>query len=98
MERQMIRNVKLSAVIFATALLGGVALVPSIASAQAIKHMPKPVHVRPVRMAPSARKEVEGTKADRKTDRAEANMMRHHEVEGSKADIAEDKAEAKLKK
>jgi hypothetical protein len=110
----MIRTIKLSTAIFATALLGGVALVPAIASAHT-ERTTKAEPARPVRMAATATKEVEGTKADavedkleatrkldakadRKADKTEAKMMRHHMAEGSKADIAEDKANAKLKK
>jgi hypothetical protein len=122
----MIRNLKLSTAIFATAILGGVALVPAIVSAHPTAQTTKAEPARHIQMAATEKKDVEGTKADAtedkleavhkmnvkaevkadrkadkaeaKTDRTEAKMMRHHEVEGSKADIAEDKAEAKMKK
>jgi hypothetical protein len=109
----MIRTIKLSTAIFATALLGG---------AHITERTTKAEPARPMRVAATATKEVEGTKADAaedkleaarkmeakadrkadkaeaKTDRSEAKMMHHHESEGSKADIAHDKAEAKLQK
>jgi hypothetical protein len=122
----MIKTIKLSTAIFATALLGSVALVPAIASAHPTAHATKAEPARHVQMVAAEKKEAEGTKADAaedkleaahkmnikaeikadhkadkaeaKTDKTEAKMMRHHEVEGSKADIAEDKAEAKMKK
>jgi hypothetical protein len=115
----MIRTIKLHTAIFATAFLGGVALVPAIASAHITERTTKAEPARPMRIAVAATKQVEGTKADAaedkleaarkmdakaarkaeaKTDKAEAKMMRLHEAEASKAGIAQEKAEAKMKK
>jgi hypothetical protein len=96
MEHQMIKNIKLSTAVFATAILGGVALVRLAAAATKEVEGTK-VDAREDRAEAKADRKADKAeaKADRvedKADRAEAKMMRHHEAEGTKADIAEDKA------
>ena len=92
MERQMIKNEQLSKAIFATVLLSGVALAPMIASAHPAERTTKAEPARQVRFAAAATKEVEGTKADAREDRAEAKAAR----KADKAEAKADRAEAKM--
>ena len=91
----MIKNAQLSNIIFATALLGGVGLAPMIASAHPAEHTTKAEPAQQVRVAAAATKEVEGTKADAREDRAEAKADRKADKAEAKADRAEDKADRK---
>jgi hypothetical protein len=93
MEHQMIKNIKLSTAVFATAILGGVALVPMIASAHPAERTVKAEPARQVRLAAAATKEVEGTKVDAREDRAEAKADRKADKAEAKADRVEDKAD-----
>jgi hypothetical protein len=94
MEHKMIKTIKLSVAVFATALLGGVALTPALANAHVTERATK---AAPVRVAASASKEVEGTKADASEDKLEAARKMDVKAE-AKADHKADKAEAKTDK
>ncbi|MBA2589139.1 MAG: hypothetical protein H0U98_11030 [Alphaproteobacteria bacterium] len=86
----MIKNIQLSTALFATALLSGVALAPMIASAHPAERTVKAEPARQVRLAAAATKEVEGTKADVREDKAEAKAARKADKAEAKADRAED--------
>jgi hypothetical protein len=94
----MFKTIKLSTAIFATALLGGVALVPAIASAHITQRTNKAEPVRPIRMAAAATKEVEGTKADAAEDKLEATRKMEAKTDrmADKAEAKKDRAEAKM--
>jgi hypothetical protein len=98
MEHLMIKNIKLSTAVFATTLLGGVALVPMMANAHDVARTTKTEPARPVSVAATATKEVEGTKADAREDRAEAKAERKADKAEAKADRAEAKADRKVDK
>jgi hypothetical protein len=95
MEHRMIKTIKLSTAIFATALLGGVALAPVMASAHPSERTTKAEPARQVQLAAAATKEVEGTKADAREDRADAKADRKADKAEAKMDRAEDKADRK---
>ena len=91
----MIKNEQLSKVIFATVLLSGVGMAPTMASAHPAERTTKAEPARQVQLAAAATKEVEGKKADAREDRAEAKADRKADKAEAKADRAEDKADRK---
>lgn len=91
----MIKNAQLSNIIFATALLGGVGLAPMMASAHPAERTTKTEPARNVQLAATATKEVEGTKADAREDRAEGKADQKADKAEAKVDRAEYKADRK---
>ena len=96
MEHQMIKNEQLSKAIFAAVLLSGVGLAPMMANAHPAERTAKAEPARQMRLAAATTKEVEGTKADAREDRAEAKADRKAEKAEAKVDRAEDKAARKV--